>query len=114
VELFQEWLANDGYDVLTAGSGDAALAIVAQDSPDLVLLDIVMPEPDGFAVCQRLKHDPATAQIPVIFMNGLEPSAGEIGAGHLGADDCLTKPIDAYELRVRVRRVLERAQNRDR
>jgi response regulator RpfG family c-di-GMP phosphodiesterase len=114
VELFREWLASDGYDVVTAGSGDAALAAVVQELPDLVLLDLTMPEPDGFTVCQRLKHAPATAQIPVILMSGLEPSAVQIGPGHLGSDDCLMKPIDAYELRVRVRRVLERVRTHDR
>lgn len=113
VELLKRWLASDGYDVLTAGSGEAALAAAVQHHPDLVLLDIMIPEPDGFTVCRRLKHDPATSQIPVIFMSGLEPSTNEMGARHLGADDYLTKPVDAYELRVRIRRVLERVRDRD-
>ena len=111
VELLKRWLARDGYDVLTADSGEAALIAVGQHHPDLVLLDIMIPEPDGFTVCRRLKHDPMTSQIPVIFMSGLEPSANEIGARHLGADDYLTKPVDAYELKVRIRRVLERIRN---
>jgi putative two-component system response regulator len=110
VELLKRWLASDGYDVLTASSGEAALAVVAQHHPDLVLLDIMIPEPDGFTVCRRLKQDPATSRIPIIFMSGLEPSAIEMGARHLGADDYLTKPVDAYELRVRIRRVLERVR----
>ena len=62
----------------------------------------------GLMVCRRLKHDPATSRIPIIFMSGLEPSEIKIGAGHLGADDHLTKPVDPYELRIRVRRALER------
>jgi response regulator RpfG family c-di-GMP phosphodiesterase len=113
VELLRRWLTSDGYDVLTANSGEAALAAVVQHHPDLVLLDIIMPEPDGFTVCRRLKQDPETSQIPIIFMSGLEQSATEMGARHLGADDHLTKPVDAYELRVRIRRVLERVRNRD-
>ena len=112
VELIRRWLTSDGYDVLTANSGEAALAAVVQHHPDLVLLDIEIPEPNGFTVCRRLKHDPATSQIPVIFMSGLEPSATEMSARHLGADDYLAKPVDAYELRVRICRVLEREQNR--
>jgi len=108
VELVRRWLTTDGYHVLTAVSGEAALAAAVQHHPDLVLLDIMIPEPDGFTVCRRLKQDPATAQIPVIFMSGLQPSATESGAGHLGADDYLTKPVDAYELRVRIRRMLDR------
>jgi response regulator RpfG family c-di-GMP phosphodiesterase len=109
VELVRRWLTTDGYHVLTAASGEVALAAVLQHHPDLVLLDIMIPEPDGFTVCRRLKQDPATSQIPVIFMSGLQPSATERGARHLGADDYLTKPVDAYELRVRIRRVLEKS-----
>ena len=110
VELLKRWLTGDGYDVLTANSGEAALAAVVQHHPDLVLLDIEIPEPNGFTVCRQLKHDPTTSQIPVIFMSGLEPSTTEMGARHLGADDFLAKPVDAYELRVRIRRVLERVR----
>lgn len=113
VELVKRWLTGEGYDVVTADSGESALAAVARHHPDLVLLDIMIPEPDGFTVCRRLKQNPATSQIPIIFMSGLEPSATEIGARHLGADDYLTKPVDAYELRVRIRRVLERVRDRD-
>lgn len=113
VELLKRWLAGDGYDVLTASSGEAALAAVVQYHPDLVLLDIMIPEPDGFTVCRRLKQDSATSRIPIIFMSGLEPSATEIGARYLGADDHLTKPVDAYALRVGIRRALERARDRD-
>ena len=111
LELIKRWLARDGYEVLTASSGDAALEVVAQHHPDLVLLDIMIPEPDGFTVCRRIKQDPATSRTPIIFMSGLEPSATVIRARHFGADDHLTKPIDAHELRVRIRRVLERGRD---
>jgi DNA-binding response OmpR family regulator len=113
VQLLRRWLASDGYDVLTESSGEAALAAAVRHHPDLVLLDIMIPEPDGFTVCRRLKQDPATSGIPVIFMSGLERAATETGVPHLGADDYLTKPVDAYELRVRIRRMLERALARD-
>jgi response regulator RpfG family c-di-GMP phosphodiesterase len=106
--LVKRWLASDGYHVVTAGSGDAALAAVAEHQPDLVLLDIMIPEPDGFTVCRRIKDSPATSRIPVIFMSGLDAAATDSAAAKLGADDYLTKPVDAYELRVRIRRVLER------
>jgi response regulator RpfG family c-di-GMP phosphodiesterase len=108
VELLKRWLTSDGYDVLTANSGDTALDLARQHHPDLVLLDIEMPEPNGFTVCRRLKRDPATAQILVVFLSGLEPSANEMGARQLEADEYLTKPVDAYELRTCIRRVLER------
>jgi putative nucleotidyltransferase with HDIG domain len=114
LELIKRWLARDGYDVLLASSGDAALEAVAQHHPDLVLLDIMIPEPDGLTVCRRIKQDPATSRIPIIFMSGLEPSATEIRARHFGADDHLTKPVDAHELRARIRRVLEAPRERRR
>ena len=87
VELVRRWLATDGYDVLTADSGEAALAAVRQHHPDLVLLDIEIPEPNGFTVCRQLKHNPATSQIPIVFMSGLEPSATQVGTQYLGAED---------------------------
>lgn len=71
MKLLKRWLAGDGYDVLTANSGEAVPAAVVQHHPDLVLLDIEIPEPNGFTVYRRLKHDPATSQIPVVFMSGL-------------------------------------------
>ena len=108
VHLLSRWLTRDGYDVLTADSGETALASVAQHHPDLVLLDIDIPEPNGFIVCQRLKRDPATSGIPVIIMSGLEPSTTERTARHLGAADYVPKPVDAYALRIRIRQVLDR------
>ena len=112
LELIKRWLARDGYDVLTASSGNTALEAIAQHHPDLVLLDILIPEPDGFTVCRRVKQDPATSRTPIIFMSGLEPSLTEIRARHFGAEDHLTKPVDAHELRFRIRRVLDAARDR--
>ena len=113
VDLLSRWLTLDGYEVLTAGSGDAALDAVATHRPDLVLLDIDIPEPNGFVVCQRIKRDPDTSGIPVIFMSGLEPITTEISARQLGAADYLPKPVDAYALRIRIRRVLDRLRPRE-
>jgi cyclic di-GMP phosphodiesterase len=110
VRLIERWLTSDGYGVLTAESGSEALAIVGQHHPDLVLLDINIPEPDGFTVCRRLKENPATSRIPIMFMSGLDPSTTESGARHLGADDYVTKPVDAYELRVRIRKLLQHVE----
>jgi response regulator RpfG family c-di-GMP phosphodiesterase len=113
VELLKRWLAHDGYDILTADSGDAALMEVARSHPDLVLLDIEIPDPNGFAVRERLKADPDTSGIPVIFLSGLDPSADEVSRHHVNPDEYLTKPIDAFELRARIRRALERTLSGD-
>ncbi len=111
-ELLQRWLTNDGYNVVTAHSGQAALAAVVGDCFDLVLLDIMIPEPDGFTVCQRMRENPATSSTPIIFMSGLAPGTGKPGSQHaFDADDYLTKPVDAYELRVRIHRLLEPRQS---
>ena len=106
VKLLKRWLTEDGYDVLTADSGESALAEVARRHPSLILLDVEMPEPDGLAVCQRLKQHPETARIPIIFLSGVDLSGNE-RAKRVGADDYLMKPIDAFELRFHIRRVLE-------
>jgi len=108
LEVLQRWLTSDGYRVLTANSGHAALAAVEQHHADVILLDVEIPEPNGFAVCRRLKQNPLTSQIPIIVLSGLDPLAAEMGAKRVGADDYLTKPVDAYELRMRIRRVLDR------
>jgi putative nucleotidyltransferase with HDIG domain len=110
--LIARWLEAAGYDVVTADSGTSALEAVASHRPALVLLDAVIPPPDGFVVCRRLKSDPATAAIPVILMSGLEPSEAETKARHVAADDYLVKPVDGYELRGRVRDALDRARGR--
>jgi response regulator RpfG family c-di-GMP phosphodiesterase len=112
VNFLKRWLTIDGYHVVTASSGEEALAGVVEHRPDLVLLDIMIPEPDGLAVCRRLKQDPATSGLPVIFMSGIPPSSSTVGARQNGADDYLMKPVDPYELRTRIHRVLEGAAAR--
>ncbi len=111
-KLLARWLAADGYEVVAASSGQEALAAVQLHRPDLVLLDIMIPEPDGVTVYRMIKENPATAMIPVIFMSGLEPGATEANARQIGAEDFVSKPIDVYELRARLRRVLEQSRER--
>jgi len=108
--LLQRWLAGDGYVVVMADSGESALAAVARHHPNLVLLDIVMPQPDGLVVCRQLKDDPATRQIPIIFMTGRQDLEDERGLCDIEADDYLRKPVDGHELRTRIRRVLQRVR----
>ena len=110
VALLQRWLSGDGYEVVTAESGEAALAGVVLQRPDLVLLDLMMPPPDGLAVCRRLKDDRATREIPIVFLTGRHDFAFADGWRDAGADDCLTKPVDGHELRTVIRRVLRRVR----
>jgi DNA-binding response OmpR family regulator len=105
-ELLTVMLAAEGYVLQTAASGKEALAIVAQQPPDLVLLDIMMPGMDGYEVAKRIKSNPATKNIPVIMITALADRYSRIGGLDAGAEDILTKPIDRAELSVRVRNLL--------
>lgn len=86
-----------------AKNGPKALEYVARQKPDLVLLDIMMPEMDGFEVCTRLKDDPETASIPVIFITAMSESADKTRGFEMGAVDYITKPFYAAEVKARVR-----------
>jgi DNA-binding response OmpR family regulator len=95
-------LEQSGFSVLIATSGSAALSIVERITPDLILLDAVMPAMDGFQTCRRLKANPAISQIPVIFMTGLTETEHVVHALESGGVDYLTKPINIDELRARI------------
>ena len=93
----------DDHQVLMATSGEQALALCTQQQPDLVLLDVVMPGMDGYEVCRRLKVDPATREIPVIFITAHNDEAAETAGLDLGAVDFIAKPINPKVVRARVR-----------
>ncbi|WP_296432759.1 MULTISPECIES: response regulator transcription factor [unclassified Rhizobium] len=95
-------LEQSGFSVLIATSGSAALNIVERITPDLILIDAVMPTMDGFETCRRLKANPAISQIPVIFMTGLTETEHVVHALGSGGVDYLTKPINIDELRARI------------
>jgi uncharacterized protein (TIGR02266 family) len=94
--------------VLTAHDGEEALRVARGERPDLILLDVKMPGLDGFQVATALKKDPATAGIPLVFFSALGAPSEKIRGLELGADDYVTKPIDAEELKARVRTILRR------
>jgi len=96
-------LADDGYGVKVAISGRKALEIIPVHRPDLILLDVMMPDMDGFEVCRRLKADPATADIPVIFLSAKDQAEDIVGGLELGAVDYVTKPVDPAILKARMR-----------
>ncbi|MFN3376325.1 MAG: two-component system response regulator [Burkholderiaceae bacterium] len=93
----------DGYRLLFATDGARALSIAREQRPDLILLDIMMPALDGYAVCRALKADPCTASIPVIFVTALSDSQDEAAGFDVGAVDYITKPVSPPVVRARVR-----------
>jgi putative two-component system response regulator len=104
--LVARLLAPEGYLVSGAVDGAQALKMVAEQQPDLVLLDVMMPGADGFAVCRALKQDPATRLIPVVLITSLSETRSRIEGLEAGADEYVSKPVDAQELRARVRSLL--------
>ncbi|PIV72646.1 MAG: diguanylate cyclase response regulator [Rhodobacteraceae bacterium CG17_big_fil_post_rev_8_21_14_2_50_65_11] len=98
------------YTVLQADCGSAALAVARADLPDLILLDVLMPDMTGVEVCRRLKEDPATADIPIILITALSDRANKMAGLQGGADDFLTKPVDEVTLLARVRSLLRASE----
>ena len=105
-ELLKVMLTPEGFLPLTAASGEDALAMVAQQPPDLILLDIMMPGMDGYQVAAKLKGDLSTRNIPVIMVTALDDRNARMLGLSAGAEDFLTKPVDRAELCVRVRNLL--------
>ncbi|HZD26634.1 MAG TPA: PleD family two-component system response regulator [Alphaproteobacteria bacterium] len=103
VKLLEAKLAREYFDVRTAMNGRDALEAVEREKPDIVLLDVMMPEMDGFEVCRRLKANPETAHIPVVMVTALNDTADRVQGLEVGADDFLTKPINDTALLARVR-----------
>jgi two-component system sensor histidine kinase/response regulator len=102
LKLMEDLLRREGYTVRSFPSGRLALASASEFQPDLILLDITMPEMDGFAVCQRLKADPKLATIPVIFLSALSETEDKVRAFQCGGVDYVTKPFEVGEVRARV------------
>jgi CheY-like chemotaxis protein len=105
LEILSAALINE-YEIETVQSGRQALALAQQLQPDVILLDVSMPEMDGFEVCQRLKQNPATAELPVIFLTSIESSESEAQGLALGALDYIVKPFQIEIVRARVRNLL--------
>jgi two-component system, cell cycle response regulator len=103
VKLLEARLSAEYFDVITAMSGKEALAICERAECDLVLLDVMMPDMDGFEVCRRLKTNPATHHIPVVMVTALDQPSDRVRGLEAGADDFLTKPIPDLALIARVR-----------
>ncbi|MEG4074335.1 response regulator [Microcoleus sp. Pol14C2] len=110
LEVVCETLSDAGYEVATAINGDRALKRVQAYPPDLILLDVQMPGIDGFETCQRLKADPSTASIPIIFMTALSDADSKVKGFVLGGVDYITKPFQEKEMLARVKTHLQLRQ----
>jgi len=104
-ETLEALLISGGYRLLFAASGAEALAQAHAQQPDLVLLDVMLPQMDGFEVCARLRADPRTAEVPIILVTALDDRESRVRGIEAGADDFISKPFDSAELRARVRSV---------
>lgn len=103
VKLLEARLSAEYFDVATASNGAEALAICDRAECDIVLLDVMMPDMDGFEVCRRLKSNPATHHIPVVMVTALDQPSDRVAGLEAGADDFLTKPVSDVALIARVR-----------
>ena len=105
-KVLEAKLISEYFEVILAGSGQEALDKAQSENPDIVLLDVMMPDLDGFEVCRRLKADPRTAHIPVVMVTGLDHPSDRITGLEAGADDFLTKPANDVALFARVRNLV--------
>lgn len=108
LDLIEFNLRAAGFDVITAADGEAALKKAATAQPDLLVLDLMLPEVDGLEVCKLLRRDPATAALPIIMLTAKADAVDRILGLELGADDYLTKPFSPRELVLRVKNLLSR------
>jgi two-component system alkaline phosphatase synthesis response regulator PhoP len=107
-ELIRYHLTKDGYDVVLAKTGAEALKRAREERPDLILLDIMIPQMNGWEVCRCLKREPETADTPVIMVSGRVEEGDKVLGFELGADDYVTKPFSPRELLARIRAVVRR------
>lgn len=107
--FLERMLAGSGWRVVAAADGEAGLLVAAEQRPDAIVLDIMMPKLNGYQACRRLKMDPATTAIPVIIATAKDQPADEFWAKEVGADDFLAKPLDIRDLLDLLNRLTERA-----
>ncbi|MDP2975913.1 MAG: response regulator, partial [Anaerolineales bacterium] len=106
LRLVSRLIEMEGYEVVSAQSGEAALRLIEQTAPDLALLDVMMPVMDGYELCRRLRQNPVTAQIPIVMLTALVDENDRLKGIEAGADDCFPKPFDVDVLRTMLKRFL--------
>jgi len=107
LKLVSRLLEIEGYEVITAQSGDASLRLIEQTPPDMALLDVMMPDMDGYELCRRLRQNPRTAGIPIVMLTAMVDENERLKGIEAGADDCLPKPFDVELLRTLLARLLQ-------
>ena len=112
-EMIRYNLGKEGYDVRLAANGTDALRLVKDAKPDVILLDIMVPQLNGWEICRRLKQDRETVAIPVIMVSGRVEEGDKVLGFEMGADDYVTKPFSPRELLARVRAVTRRGRPTD-
>ena len=108
VELVEFNLRQAGFDVATAADGAEALKKARAARPDLIVLDVMLPEMDGLEVCKVLRRDPATADVPIIMLTARAAEVDRVVGLEIGADDYVTKPFSPRELVLRIKKILDR------
>ncbi|MBW8126683.1 MULTISPECIES: EAL domain-containing response regulator [Pseudomonas] len=112
-KLLETLLQHEGYQTLSASSGEEALQLVAQQPPDLILLDVMMPGMDGYEVASQLKGDDTTAGIPIIMLSALSEQSARVSGLEAGAEEFISKPVERVELWLRVRNLLRLKERGD-
>lgn len=108
--MLQLYFKSQGYEVFVAPRGHIALDLTRQKLPNVIVLDIMLPDIDGYEVCRRLRANLRTSHIPIIFLTQMDDRSDKIRGLELGADDYITKPFDVQELRLRVRNTIKSAE----
>jgi len=110
-KLYHHILSNEGYDVLQALTGTEGLTLIRDCHPDIILLDLMMPDISGEEICSIVRSDPDLNQTPIIMVTAKAGAVNAVRGLNLGADDYLSKPFDANELKARIQAILRRSRN---
>jgi DNA-binding response OmpR family regulator len=108
--MLRIFFSNQGYEVQVAGRGSDALALTRHGLPNLIVLDIMLPDMDGYNVCRELRTRTRTSHVPIVFLTQRDERSDRISGLQLGADDYITKPFDIEELGLRIRNAIDRAE----